>query len=59
MKKFYDTSALLVAMEDAFTEPFVISNITFAEIEKIKNDNRKDSQVKFNARKLSHLLGRT
>lgn len=43
-------------MEDAFTENFVCSDITLHEIENIKTSSRKDEDIKYRARLLSHLL---
>lgn len=43
-------------MEDAFTEKFVCSDITLHEIENIKTSSRKDDDIKYRARLLSHLL---
>ena len=43
-------------MEDAFTEKFVCSDITLHEIENIKTSSRKDEDIKYRARLLSHLL---
>ena len=58
MQFFYDTCALLNELHRAFdTEtPFVISNITLKELEQIKTSNFKDSDIKFKARRLIHLL---
>lgn len=43
-------------MEDAFTEKFVCSDITLHEVENIKTSSRKDEDIKYRARQLSHLL---
>lgn len=58
MQLFYDTCALLNELHKAFeTEvPFIISNITLKELEQIKTSNFKDSEIKFRARRLIHLL---
>lgn len=55
-KLFLDTNALLNLQEAAFKESFVISQKTLEEIENIKNDIRKDGEVKYKARKVAHLL---
>lgn len=57
-KKFYDTSSLLIAGEDLFknNEPFIISSVTFNELEKIKTSSNKDADVKYSARILLRLL---
>lgn len=54
--KFYDTNALLLLLDEAFKEKFVCSDITLFEIEHIKTSANKDPDVKFKARKLTHLL---
>lgn len=56
MIKFYDTNALLTLLDEAFKEPFVIADITLAEIENIKTSAHKDETIKYKARKLAHLL---
>lgn len=56
MIKFYDTCALLNKMHRAFEEVFVISNITIAELENIKNAQNKDDDIKFKARRILELL---
>lgn len=57
-KKFYDTCSLLAEInnENLFIERFYISSITLHELEHIKNSKTKSDEVKFNARKLTHLL---
>lgn len=55
-KLFLDTNALLNLQEAAFKESFVISQKTLEEIEKIKNDSRKDGEIKYKARQIAHLL---
>lgn len=55
-KLFLDTNALLNLQDAAFKESFVISQKTLEEIEKIKNDSRKDGEIKYKARKIAHLL---
>lgn len=56
--KFYDTCSLLVAGERLFEEEehFIISSITFKELERIKTANNKDLDVKYAARILLHLF---
>lgn len=53
---FLDTNALLNLQEAAFKERFVIAQKTLEEIENIKSSALKDSEVKWKARKISHLL---
>ena len=53
---FYDTCSLINLQELAFDKPFIISQITLQEIEKIKVSNRKDLDIKYKARRLAHLL---
>ena len=55
-KLFLDTNALLNLQEAAFKESFIISQKTLEEIEKIKNDSRKDGEIKYKARQIAHLL---
>ena len=57
-KLFLDTNALLNLQEEAFKEPFVISQKTLEEIENIKTSSKKDGEVKYNARKIAHLLNK-
>jgi predicted ribonuclease YlaK len=47
---------LLNLLDKAFNEEFVISSKTLQEIESIKSSGTKSEDVKFKARKLSHLL---
>lgn len=56
--KFYDTCSLLLKASNLFEDetPFAISSITLNELENIKTSSYKDSEVKFAARKLLHLL---
>lgn len=56
MKKFYDTSSLLLLQDKAFDEHFYISNVTLSEIEHIKTSGTKSEDIKFKARKLIKLL---
>ena len=53
---FYDTCALLNMGETAFDEPFLVSDVTMQELENIKNDTRRDSSVRYRARKTAKLL---
>lgn len=57
-KCFYDTCSLLLVGEDLFEkeEQFMISSITFKELERIKTSTNKDADVKYSARLLLHLL---
>ncbi len=55
-KLFLDTNALLNLQGEAFKESFVISQKTLEEIENIKTSAKKDGEVKYNARKIAHLL---
>lgn len=55
-KLFLDTNALLNLQDSAFKESFIIAQKTLEEIESIKNDIRKDGEVKHKARKIAHLL---
>lgn len=54
--KFYDTCSLLNLLDKAFEEEFMCSYKTLQEIEHIKTSDRKDQDVKYRARKLSHLF---
>ena len=57
--KFYDTCSLLLKAGHVFDEQdttLVISSITLEELENIKTSSRKDNDVKFAARKLTHEL---
>ena len=53
---FLDTNALLNLQESAFKEHFVIAQKTLEEIENIKSSSHKDGEIKWKARKISHLL---
>lgn len=55
-KLFLDTNALLNLQKEAFKEPFVISQKTLEEVENIKTSGKKDNEVKYKARQISHLL---
>lgn len=56
--RFYDTCSLLLASENLFDkeEHFIISSVTFQELEKIKTSNFKDSDIKYAARLLLRLF---
>lgn len=56
--RFYDTCSLLLAGESLFDkeEKFVVSSITFKELERIKTANNKDPDIKYSARLLLHLF---
>lgn len=58
MIKFYDTSSLLLKVDTLFeeNEKFAISSITLEELEHIKTAANKDADVKYAARKLTHIL---
>lgn len=56
MTKFYDTNALLLLLDEAFSEPFMCSDETLKEIENIKTSAKKDADIKYKARKLARLL---
>lgn len=55
-KLFLDTNALLNLQESAFKEEFFISQKTLEEIENIKSSGKKDGEIKYKARLISHLL---
>ena len=57
-KKFYDTCSLLAEIDndDLFTERFYVSSISLHELENIKTSKNKTEDVRYKARKLSHLL---
>ena len=56
--KFYDTSSLLLKADTLFeeNERFAISSITLEELEHIKTAANKDADIKYAARKLTHIL---
>jgi hypothetical protein len=58
MNNFYDTNALLKRAGDLFEkeENIIISSITLTELEGIKTSAHKDIDIKYSARKLTHLL---
>ncbi len=57
-KKFYDTCSLLAEIDndDLFTERFYVSSISLHELENIKTSKNKTEDIRYKARKLSHLL---
>ena len=57
-KKFYDTCSLLAEIDNdyLFTERFYISSTSLHELENIKTSKNKMEDVRYKARKLSHLL---
>lgn len=58
---FYDTCALLEGDKHIFDKEdtkILISSITVHELEDIKTSNRKDEDIKYNARKLLHLMAK-
>ena len=57
-KKLYDTCSLLAEIDndDLFTERFYISSTSLHELENIKTSKNKTEDVRYKARKLSHLL---
>ena len=57
-KKLYDTCSLLAKIDndDLFAERFYISSISLHELENIKTSKNKTEDVRYKARKLSHLL---
>ena len=54
--KFYDTNTILKLQDKIFEEDFIISSVTLQELEHIKVSRNKDDQVKYEARKVLHLL---
>ena len=54
--KFYDTNALLELKEDILKDDFYISTTTLFELEHIKTSRNKDELIKYNARKVIHIL---
>ena len=57
-KKFYDTCSILAEIDndDLFAERFYISSISLHELENIKTSKNKTEDIRYKARKLSHLL---
>ncbi len=56
MKNFYDTCSLLNMQEMIFEDDFYLSYTSLVELEDIKTSAKKDYSVKYDARKLMHLL---
>lgn len=56
MKKFYDTNALLQLGEKAFENEFFVSSTTLQELEHIKTSKNKTEELRYKARKVTHLL---
>lgn len=58
MIKFYDTSSLLLNLDNLFEDEaqIYISSITLEELEHIKTSANKDPDIKFAARKLIYEL---
>lgn len=56
--KFYDTCALLLAGERLFEQgqKFLVSSVTFSELEYIKTSSNKDLDTKYSARLLQRLF---
>ena len=57
-KKFYDTCSILAEIDndDLLAERFYISSTSLHELENIKTSKNKTEDVRYKARKLSHLL---
>lgn len=57
-KKFYDTCSILAEIDnyDLFADRFYISSTSLHELENIKTSKNKTEDVRYKARKLSHLL---
>ena len=57
-KKFYDTCSLLAEIDNdnLFAERFYVSSTSLHELEHIKTSKNKIEDVRYKARKLSHLL---
>lgn len=56
MTLFYDTNALLHTYDTKSNKHFIICNLTLKELESIKQNPRKDAQVKYKARHLINWL---
>lgn len=58
MNNFYDTSSLLLKTDSLFQEEehIFISSITLKELERIKTAANKDFDIKYQARKLLHII---
>ena len=57
-KKLYDTCSLLAEIDNdnLFAERFYVSSISLHELENIKTSKNKTEDIRYKARKLSHLL---
>ena len=57
-KKLYDTCSLLAEIDNdnLFAERFYVSSISLHELEHIKTSKTKTEDIRYRARKLSHLL---
>lgn len=53
---YYDTCSLLRLQEQAFSKPFIISEMTLRELENIKSSGTKSEEVKAQARGVMRLL---
>ena len=56
MIKFYDTNALLYTYNTKLNENFIISNLTLKELQNIKENPKKDLEIKYKARHLINWL---
>lgn len=56
MIQFYDTNALLYVCNTKEVKNFLISNLTLTELENIKQNSKKDLQIKYKARHLIQWL---
>ena len=57
-KKLYDTCSLLAEIDNdnLFAERFYVSSTSLHELEHIKTNKAKTEDIRYKARKLSHLL---
>ena len=53
---FYDTNALLHLYNKLDSQFFLISNLTFKQLQSIKENPKKDADVKYKARRLINWL---
>ena len=56
MRKFFDTNALLQLGEKAFENEFFVSSTTLQELEHTKTSKNKTEELRYKARKVTHLL---
>ena len=56
MIKFYDTNALLLTYNTNLNENFIISNLTLKELQNIKQNPKKDLEIKYKTRHLINWL---